>query len=161
MSKSKRARQQEPAWNCAPGGTPTPAGKKHHRHRALDAAQCSVLPSADSAVWFLMLQPWIISNESWIFDTFPRDSGFLIVKMAHISSIPWVLFTATSFEIPVLRRSPWIRRNLQSLPNSLKRKVTYLNNQLSQIAPTITTASIPRHESNCFYSQAWFQVQIE
>lgn len=97
-----------------------------------------------------MLLPWIISNESCIFDTFPWDSDFLVVKMAHISYIPWLLSTATSFEIPVWRRSPWKRRKLQSLLNLLRWKVTYLNNQLYQISPTRTTD---------FYFQARFQVQ--
>lgn len=139
-------KQCEIVHTPAPSGTPSPAITEHHGRRALDASRHSVLPTLDPAVRFLLLQPWIISNESWIFDTFPGDSGFLIVKMAHTSSIPWVLFMTVSFEIPVLKRS-WRRRKLQSLPNPLKRKVTYLNNQLCQIALTRTTASISRHDS--------------
>lgn len=143
-------------WNCAPWcpwWCPPPAVKEHHRQRARGTTQPSMTPSPDPAAWSLVLLPWIMSNESWIFWYSPLRFRFPACKNGERQLHCLSGFYSNSYPgsaVQVWRRPLWIKRKLQSLLSFLERKVTYLSNQLYQIFS---------NWNNHFSFQEWPQVQ--
>ena len=151
MSGSMRTGQQEPALRLQhrmPWRHHLPSCHWTSLPGALDAAQHSILLLLDCAPWPLMLLPWIISNESWIFHAFPWNWDFLVVKMADVNYIPSVALTETVSQI-------WI----YSLEFLDKEKTVVFAVSSGGESHLLKQSALSDFSNwnNCFYSQAWCQ----